>query len=129
MRQETEQWKQEIERLEQEKEALYNEWWDLHRDEIRLNCLAQTPDELEELDQTRSLLQQTLERMGMVSTMHREQVRLKDDEEQANVPIIIHACNAELMQWLAKHPEDLYRVHSGTFEHIIAKLFEDEGST
>jgi restriction endonuclease Mrr len=117
----------EIEQLKREEEAVYNEWWDLHRDEIRLNVLAQTPDEFEELDQTRRLLRQTHERMGILSTVYRELERLKQEEERAKVPVIIRACNSELMQWLAKHPEDLYQVHPGTFEHIVARLFEDEG--
>jgi restriction endonuclease Mrr len=31
------------------------------------------------------------------------------------------------MRWLAHHPEDLLRVHPGTFEYIIAELFSDKG--
>ena len=31
------------------------------------------------------------------------------------------------MRWLARHPEDLRRVHPGTFELIVAEIFRDQG--
>ena len=44
---------------------------------------------------------------------------------------LIGACvqdaNEEMMRWLAKHPENLYRVHPGTFERIIAEIFRSQG--
>ena len=43
------------------------------------------------------------------------------------LPRIVQACSEELMKWLAKHPDDLYRVHPGTFERIVAEIFEAEG--
>lgn len=51
--------------------------------------------------------------------------------EFARHSIVIAECvqvaNDELMRWLAKHPEDLYRVHPGTFELIIAEIFRSQG--
>lgn len=40
---------------------------------------------------------------------------------------VIQACNKELLAWLSTHPEDLYRVHPGTFEEIVAEIFRGEG--
>lgn len=40
---------------------------------------------------------------------------------------LIQICDAELMDWLGRHPEDLYRVHPGTFERIVAEIFNSEG--
>jgi restriction endonuclease Mrr len=40
---------------------------------------------------------------------------------------IIQECNRQLMHWLAAHPEDLLKVHPGTFERIVAELFADQG--
>jgi restriction endonuclease Mrr len=31
------------------------------------------------------------------------------------------------MEWLQKHPDDLLKVHPGTFELIVAELFRDQG--
>jgi hypothetical protein len=39
----------------------------------------------------------------------------------------VQIANVELMAWLRKHPEDLLRVHPGTFELIVAELFRDQG--
>ena len=39
----------------------------------------------------------------------------------------LQTVNGELMEWLRKHPNDLLRVHPGTFELIIAELFRDQG--
>jgi len=49
---------------------------------------------------------------------------------QYGIPLIrklAYQCNSELIRWLALHPEDLYQIHPGTFERIIAEIFEDEG--
>lgn len=43
------------------------------------------------------------------------------------VPKIIPLVDKELMKYLQKHPEELYRIHPGIFERIIAEIFEDQG--
>jgi len=40
---------------------------------------------------------------------------------------LIQVCNLEMLAWLARHPEDLERVHPGTFELIVADIFASEG--
>jgi hypothetical protein len=39
----------------------------------------------------------------------------------------IQAVNDEFMRWLSSHPDDLLRVHPGTFERIVAEIFDDKG--
>ncbi len=48
-------------------------------------------------------------------------------EESPIVSELIEVCTLELLSWLSKHPKDLYRVHPGTFERIVAEIFESEG--
>jgi proteasome lid subunit RPN8/RPN11 len=55
----------------------------------------------------------------------------KQNETFAEQSRIISNCvqiaNQELMAWLRKHPDDLLRVHPGTFELIVAEIFRDQG--
>lgn len=48
-------------------------------------------------------------------------------EQSEIISNCVQAANRELMAWLRKHPEDLLRVHPGTFELIIAEIFRDQG--
>lgn len=40
---------------------------------------------------------------------------------------VFRECDTELMSWLAQHPEDLCAVHPGTFELIVARIFQASG--
>lgn len=40
---------------------------------------------------------------------------------------VFRECDTELMSWLAQHPEDIYAVHPGTFERIVARIFQASG--
>lgn len=51
---------------------------------------------------------------------------LKADEIVA-ISSGLQVVNDELMKWLRSHPEDLLRVHPGTFELIVAEIFRDQG--
>lgn len=47
--------------------------------------------------------------------------------ENIVISAIVQTANEELMRWLQKHPDDLLRVHEGTFEQIVAEIFRDQG--
>jgi cold shock CspA family protein len=45
-------------------------------------------------------------------------------------PVVVRAlqeCNAELVQYLKKHPDVLLNLHPGTFENLVAEIFRHEG--
>lgn len=48
-------------------------------------------------------------------------------DENQNLSKGIRITNVGLMRWLAKHPEDLLRVHPETFEQVVAELFRNQG--
>jgi len=48
-------------------------------------------------------------------------------EQGAVLSDVVQIANDHLMQWLANHPEELYRVHPGTFELIVAEIFRSQG--
>ena len=48
-------------------------------------------------------------------------------EESRVVGSVVQVANVELMRWLKDHPNDLFRVHPGTFEQIVAEIFKDQG--
>ncbi len=50
-----------------------------------------------------------------------------DAKETTLISGLIQTCSFELVKWLVAHPEDLYEVHPGTFERIVAEIFESEG--
>jgi hypothetical protein len=56
---------------------------------------------------------------------------LGNGEVFAEQSIILSGCvqqaNRQMMEWLRKHPDDLLRVHPGTFERIMAEIFHDQG--
>ena len=47
--------------------------------------------------------------------------------ENTIIGTVVQTANTEIMRWLQKHPEDLLRVHPGTFEQIVAEIFRDQG--
>jgi hypothetical protein len=40
---------------------------------------------------------------------------------------VFRECDTDLVSWLAQHPQDLYAVHPGTFELIVARIFRSRG--
>ena len=43
------------------------------------------------------------------------------------ISAVVQTVNVEFMRWLQHHPNDLLRVHPGTFEQIVAEIFRDQG--
>jgi CspA family cold shock protein len=53
------------------------------------------------------------------------------DEAPLPEPVVqkIQICTNFMIEQLQRHPEELYRIHPGAFEDLVAKIFEDEGFT
>lgn len=48
-------------------------------------------------------------------------------EKEAQIDLAASSVNAELIKYLAKHPEALYDIHPRKFEEIVAAIMEDMG--
>jgi restriction endonuclease Mrr len=118
---------QQISRLRGEEDDAYGEWWERKLDETRLNALATIQEDFERLHQARAEVEDASARMAIWGRIRVQLQQLDTQEERSRLRVVLQECNAELVRWLAAHPEELYTVHPGTFENIVAWIFARQG--
>jgi hypothetical protein len=68
---------------------------------------------------------------SILSNGHRKDRLLPTTQSFKNAITIVathvQQANVDLMRWLASHPDDLKRIHPGTFEEVISELFRANG--
>jgi restriction endonuclease Mrr len=119
--------RQKISSLRREEDEEYGEWWERKLDEIRLNALATTQEDFERLHQARAEVEAASTRMAIWGRIRVQLQRIDTHEERSRLRVALQECNAELVQRLVAHPEELYTIHPGTFENIVAWIFSRQG--